>query len=1162
MTKRLPAKLAQAIGFLILCALIWFIGPFFGLVTFEQRLPWIAGVLLLWVLTLLVGQLIANRAGSLLERMLRRQADDAVVSASAARRADAKHLRERLLDAIHTLKTSRLGKARGNAALYELPWYMIIGHSAAGKSTALHQSELVFPFADQNGASVQGMGGTQNCDWFFSTEGVLLDTAGRYATEAGDRQEWLDFLGLLKRYRSKAPINGILVATSLPELVQHRSKSFTIYARKIRERIHEIESAFGMRPPVYLIFTKLDLLGGFAEFFEDIGEEDRTRVWGATLAHERGTEFDIRREIDKQCELLYRGLRQIGWEKLGLARGAGAKPALYVFPLEFHALKDGVCRFIELLCEDDPYHTKPRLRGLYFTSALQQGEPRIAAAARVSSQFGLSRAGFQPLQPIAARGYFLRDLFREVLFADQYLIQQQTRPRANRLRLTGMAAGLAALCGTSSLLAWSYTGNDTLTGETGAEYTEAREQLAGESIADKLGALARLQQRIEALRQTRLEGIPLQLGAGLYTGNRLEAALRSQYFDGLHTVMLAPVRIELETALKHCAQASPQSTANGERPENSEGYRALKTYLMLASRPRLESTWLSGRLPQDWQPWLASQNITIGENGAGENAARALQFYLSQLAAPDLPLIGNDEALIEPARKALLATLAPQPAVDRVYAELKARAEARFPSLTVARILNGRDAGILDGKADVPGAFTREAWDKYMKNAIAEASRGEIAAVDWVLSVTNTDKLGEKGDAEQNRSELEALYRTDYASAWMTFLAGLSASGPKDLAHAESVLARLSDKQDSPVRLVLQRAAFETAWDNPIPLANAVANSVALPGGAPSRLPGELLETLQYGPLGRQFAALAALAGNDNQASAAVTGYLEQLGKLKTRFTKIAAAEEPSLGARELLEATLSGKSSEIIDAMQYIDGPMFAGLSPAFREILQPILEKPLLQSYAVLLPPVEEDLDLLWESEVLEHWRELAHKFPFGNASGEASLGEINRFLKPGDGTLAAFIDGMLDGLVARRGSRIEPLAWRGQGVHFNPAFLTNTERLLSLGALLGRDGFEPSRFELRPVPTPGLSEITIDIDGQSLRYRMGPQHWQKFKWPGGDEEGARIRIVAFNGATATISEQSGRMGLVRMLNQSQRALDPGMGAGQLVWRTENLGEAKARK
>ena len=43
-------------------------------------------------------------------------------------------LRKSMLQAITTIKISKLGLNSGAAALYELPWYMIIGNPAAGKS--------------------------------------------------------------------------------------------------------------------------------------------------------------------------------------------------------------------------------------------------------------------------------------------------------------------------------------------------------------------------------------------------------------------------------------------------------------------------------------------------------------------------------------------------------------------------------------------------------------------------------------------------------------------------------------------------------------------------------------------------------------------------------------------------------------------------------------------------------------------------------------------------------------------------------------------------------------------------------------------------------------------------------------------------------------------
>jgi type VI secretion system protein ImpL len=40
---------------------------------------------------------------------------------------------------------------------------------------------------------------------------------------------------------------------------------------------------FGIRFPIYVLFTKADLIAGFIEFFNDLGQEERAQVWGMTL---------------------------------------------------------------------------------------------------------------------------------------------------------------------------------------------------------------------------------------------------------------------------------------------------------------------------------------------------------------------------------------------------------------------------------------------------------------------------------------------------------------------------------------------------------------------------------------------------------------------------------------------------------------------------------------------------------------------------------------------------------------------------------------------------------------------------------------------------------------------------------------------------------------
>ena len=128
-------------------------------------------------------------------------------------------LRGKFKDAMKELRKSKGGRRHLN----DLPWYIMIGPPGAGKTTAIVNSGLQFPLADKLGkAAIGGVGGTRNCDWWFTNDAVLIDTAGRYTTQESDAEAdnaaWLGFLGLLKKYRKRQPINGAIIAISLSDL--------------------------------------------------------------------------------------------------------------------------------------------------------------------------------------------------------------------------------------------------------------------------------------------------------------------------------------------------------------------------------------------------------------------------------------------------------------------------------------------------------------------------------------------------------------------------------------------------------------------------------------------------------------------------------------------------------------------------------------------------------------------------------------------------------------------------------------------------------------------------------------------------------------------------------------------------------------------------------
>ena len=131
------------IGFTALAAFFYL-----GAEVLELALVWAIGAtlgcLLLWGSVWLVRRVLAKRNADRLARAM----EPAPVTPGQQQRDDISAIRETMSKAIATIRRSKLGVVSGKRALYELPWYMIIGNPSAGKSSAVTQSGLQFPFAD------------------------------------------------------------------------------------------------------------------------------------------------------------------------------------------------------------------------------------------------------------------------------------------------------------------------------------------------------------------------------------------------------------------------------------------------------------------------------------------------------------------------------------------------------------------------------------------------------------------------------------------------------------------------------------------------------------------------------------------------------------------------------------------------------------------------------------------------------------------------------------------------------------------------------------------------------------------------------------------------------------------------------------------------------
>jgi type VI secretion system protein ImpL len=468
----------------------------------------------LTVLALFVAQRLRDRRGAhMLATRLRAEADAAVATVRPDMSLEIGSMREQFLGSLSALRSSKLGKS-GYDALYAMPWYMIVGPPGCGKTTAIYNSGLQFPFQPAGGA-IRGVGGTRNCQWWLANEAVLLDTAGRYTTEDDDRDEWLAFLDLLRTSRPRKPIEGVLVAIGIDELGGLDDEQIVARARALRARIDEIMGRLDMVAPVYVLFTKCDLIPGFVESFGDLSRSERAQVWGFTAPLARR---DVATFFRERFGALVESTREYVLRRLPRQRQLAARVLAHGMPEQLRAVGPALTTFVEHLFTENVYQETPLLRGVYFTSGTQDGRPIDRLISSMTSAFGITQAAAAATQE--RKSFFLGDVFTRVVFPDQRLAVRSTRElRRQRLATLSGALTLLVLAGSLFTLAGaSYTGNTALQQQT----RELVASVASERPPEPPPALRRL---LAELERHHADGPPTSMRLGMYCGEDLRRAL-------------------------------------------------------------------------------------------------------------------------------------------------------------------------------------------------------------------------------------------------------------------------------------------------------------------------------------------------------------------------------------------------------------------------------------------------------------------------------------------------------------------------------------------------------------------------------------------------------------------------------------------------------------
>jgi type VI secretion system protein ImpL len=546
---------------------------------------------------------------------------------------------------------------------------MIIGPPGAGKTTAIKHSGLVFPFQGQGGGAVRGVGGTRNVDWWFTNEAILLDTAGRWTSEQEDREEWLAFLAMLKRYRSRRPINGVLVAVNIAELIDGNEQTLETLGKKLRARVDEVMTQLQMVVPVYVLFTKCDLIAGFNEFFGEMKKSDRAQAWGATLKLDLD-KSNPSKLFDDEFELLRKQIHARSLKRLATERNREAREKIYQFPLEFAGVKRNLSEMLASAFAVNAFQGTPILRGFYFTSGTQEGRPLDRVLGRMGQAMGLRPPETAVQQVTESKSYFLHDVFMNVVFPDGSIAARTAgelrRQRLMRVAISGSALSLAIISAGPGVNSFLNNREFLKTTLDRVKAADAVDWEVRDKVAPKLDALDPLLERLKQIDRYKKSGIPVSMKWGMYQGDVVEGAAVAEYVKVMQNAMVKPVQKLLEDKIK---------LFKGEKYLQER--TLLKTYLMLSDPEHLDvdpnqdldaddvAKTDGNALAPVTQAWMdvLKKYAEVTDTVLMPRLRPHVRYYLKLIKTQRVAPVPSDDKLVAGARK----TLQSVPVAKRYY---------------------------------------------------------------------------------------------------------------------------------------------------------------------------------------------------------------------------------------------------------------------------------------------------------------------------------------------------------------------------------------------------------------------------------------------------------------------------------------------------------------
>lgn len=1008
------------------------------------------------------------------------------------------------------------------AAPFRGPWLALLGLPGHGKTALLGPTGIKRLVEIDREGPRKGAPDAVPEDRLrlFSSPGgaAYLEVPHALARNEELRPTWLAALKLLRR--RDQPLHGVVLAVSAEDLIGDAdpTRRAAQIGDELALELADLVANLEVHVPVFLVVTKLDRLAGFAELLGKV--DNRGQTLGFELPDGRSDDLvmkELRGRFDALCDALdQRSLRAVGRFR---EPDHAVQPRLLAFVRQLSELAEplaALARPLLLARGGDPV----RLRGVYFTSAAQGGEPAVAPVLEhLLRDAGGGSYLADDARPPANTRYFLDELVGGVWLRDSALATRTLRARRRAAVRRGLLAGVGVVTAGWVGLGATRTAqsNRALAQDTADLSTGLKAQLGGERRAPlPVTELERLRAQLVLWEDESGEDRAEVRSWGLFPGDAVVEPLQRFFKRAMFEGVIAPLKVKAEARLNDFQARYESPDAIPEGREWTDGRDELRFYLLLtgpkAAGERQPISGEADRLTREIQlRWSSNSRTAVSTADYGAMGLVAAKFV--KLATDPEFALPRDAGLIEQIRGILMRDTSEDAAVEEIIDRVSARED--LPKISL-RALAGVPS-VENDNTDVRGAFTAAGW----AHVKAEFQRTEDGA-EWVLGLDQR----QAADLRRKRGKnLRTLYFSRYAQEWTRFVQRMRIVSPLNLEQGRQIFGEIVRGPKLPLVKVFQKLQENVTLKDDFDYGDGGIFSLG-PKKAGS------VTAVRAEDVGRQFARLVAfmVPPVGKTADVALDNYHVHIRELRDAIGKALDSKEEEKALIEKLKSAIEDTKSLIQD-----------GDLDAWNKDTDELLLIPLRELLKLLERDNAQGTKNDWCARIVDPMYErFAGRYPFDpEARDDVVLADFEEFFHPEKGVIRKAREDLLSGWVTMQGNYLEARdLGKTSAARLDPDVVKFLNRAQDIGMVMFVNEELRVDFDILLVCNPQVSRVEFKVAGENRVFECNGKQLPRMRWPGKEGQGASL--TAFGRQGRKVVEETSEWGLFELLERSSKIPD----------------------